>query len=361
MVYSQFNDTYDIKKIINAINKMKDRKYKIMEICGTHTTAIARFGIRSLLPSNVMLISGPGCPVCVTPMSRIDNIFEIAENKNVIIATYGDMVRVPGSMPNKSLEKLKAQGAKVEIVYSPIDAVYIAKENINKDVVFLAIGFETTVPGTALAISYAEEKGIKNFYVFSLHKTIEPVMRNLISEKDFDIDGFLCPGHVASVIGVKGFEFLSREYNIPSVICGFEAGDILVSIYMLLNLINNKESKTENEYIRCVNYEGNIKAQSIIKKYFEPRDDLWRGIGEIKNSGLKLKEEYFKYDAEKRFSIELSNKEKLTACRCGDVIKGKINPFECSLFEKECTPWNPIGPCMVSCEGTCAAYYKYMR
>jgi hydrogenase expression/formation protein HypD len=359
MLWRQFKKPEGIDKVVEAIRQYKDRPIKIMEICGTHTMSIAKLGIKSLLPSNIKLISGPGCPVCVTPTDRIDKVLELAKNKEVIIATYGDMLKVPGSKIGESLERYKALGANVEVVYSPLDGLEIAKNNPLKKVVFLGIGFETTTPGTALAIESAAMQNIKNFCVFSMHKLVEPILRELIRMNDFDIDGFICPGNVSVILGEKGFEFLSKEYKIPAIISGFEAGDILVAIYKLIHQIQEGSAKIENLYTRAVSYNGNTKAQEAIFKYFEVTNDLWRGIGQVKNSGLKLKEEYAKYDAVKIFSIELETSEKVTACKCGEVIKGKIEPYSCPLFNKACTPENPVGPCMVSSEGACAAYYKY--
>ncbi|EYE88382.1 hydrogenase formation protein HypD [Fervidicella metallireducens AeB] len=359
MLWNQFKNPQDIQRIVKAINEMDIPPIKIMEICGTHTMAIAKSGIRSLLPQNVKLISGPGCPVCVTPIERIDSIIELAKNRDVVIATYGDMLKVPGSKYGESLERLKAIGANVEMVYSAIDAVELAKHNKDKKVVFLGIGFETTTPGTSLAIQAAKKAGIKNFFVFSMHKLVEPILRGLIEMPDFDINGFICPGHVSVILGERGLEFLVKEYKIPSVICGFEAGDILTSIYKIMLQIKEGNAKLENEYMRAVSYEGNRKAFQSIFEYFEPCDDLWRGIGLVPMSGLKLKEEFSEYDAIEHFKIKLDNTDKETACKCGEVIKGKQQPTGCPLFGKTCTPENPVGPCMVSSEGACAAYYKY--
>ena len=365
MLWNQFKNPEDVKKILSQvfeINKgLKERPVKIMEVCGTHTMAIAKSGIKSILPSNVKLISGPGCPVCVTPAEIIDNVLELSNNSNLIIATYGDMLRVPGTTAGESLEKRKALGANVAVVYSVIDAVDIAIANPQKDVVFLGIGFETTVPGSAIAMEYAVENNVDNFYLMSMHKLVEPVLRELIQMEDFDIDGFLCPGHVAAILGEDGFSFLADEYKIPSVICGFEASDIITSIYKLLLQLKNNKAKLENEYLRVVGKCGNIKAKEAIFNYFEPCDDIWRGIGIVNGSGLRLKSEYARFDAYKRFSIPVIKEMKKTACSCGEVIKGKMDPDCCKLFGNVCVPENPVGPCMVSSEGACAAFYKYLR
>lgn len=359
MLYHQFKKPQDIQRVLKAIEDINTKEIKIMEVCGTHTMAIAKIGIKSLLPKNVKIISGPGCPVCVTPVERIDEILKLAEDNSVIIATYGDMLKVPGSRVGYTLERIKAVGGNVETVYSAVDAVQIAKLNPQKQVVFLGVGFETTAPGTALAIETALEEEVDNFSVFSMHKYIEPALRALIESDDFDIDGFICPGHVAVILGEDGFKFLSDEYKKASVICGFEAGDIVTSIYKLVKDIEEGRAELSNEYTRMVSKAGNKEAVKILDKYFDVCDDLWRGIGLIKKSGMEIKEEYQRFDAIKRFSIELSYEEKITACKCGQVIKGKQTPNECPLFGTVCTPENALGPCMVSSEGACAAYYKY--
>lgn len=362
MLLNEFKKPQSARKIIEYLKRI-DRKIKIMEVCGTHTMAIAKFGIKSMLPPNIKLISGPGCPVCVTPAEEIDSILTLCKNnKDVIITTYGDMLKVPGSVYGESLEKLKAQGmANVEIVYSALDAVEIAKANKDKEIVFLGIGFETTTPGTALALEAAVEQGVDNLYIYSMHKLVEPALRTLLNQSDFDVDGFICPGHVAAVIGEEGFEFLVDEYSKPSVICGFEAGDILVSIYKIVNQIINNNPILENEYKRVVKTNANPLIKEKVEGYFEVSDVCWRGIGIIEKSGLKLKQEFKKFDAQVKFNISNNNELKETACKCGEVIKGKIEPNQCSLFGKTCTPENPVGPCMVSSEGACAAYFKYLN
>ncbi|SKA83242.1 Hydrogenase maturation protein HypD [Caloramator quimbayensis] len=358
MLWNEFKKPKDIEKILSALTKY-DKEIRIMEICGTHTVSIAKSGIKGILPKNIKLISGPGCPVCVTPTERIDDILFLSKNKDVLIATYGDMIRVTGSIDGTSLEKRKAEGFDIRVVYSPLDAVKIAQCCKDKEVVFIGIGFETTAPSTAIAIERAINEGVNNFSVFSLHKMVEPVLRKLINMNDFNIDGFLCPGNVAVIIGEEGFRFLEIEFKIPSVICGFEAGDIIYSIYRLIQMRENKDFKLENEYIRAVKQKGNEIARNIMNKYFEPCDDIWRGIGWIENSGLKLKDEYIQYDAVKKFNLDLNPYKNNDFCSCGEVIKGKIDPRECKLFSTVCTIENPKGPCMVSSEGACAAAYKY--
>lgn len=325
-------------------------KVRLMEICGTHTMSIAKNGIKSMLPEGVELISGPGCPVCVTPAGVIDSILDLAMKDNVIISTYGDMVRVPGPVPGDNLAKRRAMGAKIDVVYSPVDAIETAKKNPDKEVVFLGVGFETTAPGTAMSVKIAKEEKVKNFSVYSMLKTCEPAIRALEKMPGFNIDGFLIPGHVATIIGVKGFEFL----DLPGVVAGFEADDILRAIRELLKL----EKGVKNCYERAVTYEGNILAQKIMNTCLKKREDDWRGLGVIPDSGLGIADEYSDFDAEKKFNIEKKEKQQ-TACRCGEVITGKISPADCPLFGKRCVPEDPVGPCMVSSEGACAAWYKY--
>ncbi len=345
--------------ILEAIRGLDVGEVNLMEVCGTHTMAIAKSGIRTLLPENIKLLSGPGCPVCVTPGEVIDRVLALSMEKNVIITTYGDMVRVPGSTPGDSLQRRRALGADVRIVYSPVDAVEIAKENPEREVVFLGVGFETTAPGTAAAVLTAKEDRVRNFSVWSMLKTVEPALRALIAMDGFNVQGFLCPGHVGTIIGEKGFAFLPEEYKIPAVISGFEAEDILLSVYMLLKQIAEDKPRVENEYTRAVSEKGNVLAQKMLKGCFELRGDLWRGLGRIETSGLGLREELSGFDAERKFTVPAPEKPKPTACRCGEVITGRIYPQACPMFAKRCTPEDPVGPCMVSSEGACAAAYKY--
>ena len=351
----------NISSIVEAIGRIKlEKPVQLMEVCGTHTMAIAKSGIKSMLPEKVKLLSGPGCPVCVTPPNVIDSFLDLAMRQDIIITTYGDMVRVPGSTPGDNLQKRRAMGADVRVVYSPVDAIEIAKESPEKEVVFLGVGFETTAPGTAATLLTAAEENVKNFSIFSMLKTVEPALRTLMKTEGFDVQGFLCPGHVGTIIGEKGFQFLPEEYGMPAVIAGFEAEDILRAIYRLLKQIESGEPKLENEYKRAVSKNGNETAQRIMKSCFEPRKESWRGLGIIEGSGLGFREELSAFDADKKFGIKpLEHPAPATACRCGDVITGKISPAECPLFGKRCLPEDPVGPCMVSGEGACAAAYKY--
>ena len=351
----------DISELLNAIRALPVGNVKLMEVCGTHTMAIAKSGIRSLLPENVQLLSGPGCPVCVTPAETMDAVFELAKRPCVTIASYGDMIRVPGSRRGESLQRERALGARVEIVYSPVDAVELAKSAPEREVVFLGVGFETTAPGTAAAVLTAREEGVKNFSVWSMLKSVEPALRALIASPGFDVQGFICPGHVASVIGAQGFEFLPREYGIPAVVAGFEPEEILLAVYRLLKQLADGEARVENCYERAVRREGNLLAQRLLGDCFALRRDSWRGLGDIDRSGFGLKAELSDFDAERKLGIKPAGRSAPTACRCGDVICGRLSPQACPMFGKVCTPEDPVGPCMVSSEGACAAAYKYQR
>lgn len=353
----------NLEAALRKIQKMNDldKKINIMEVCGTHTYSIGKFGIREALNKNINLISGPGCPVCVTPDIYIDHIYDMSLEKNIIIATYGDMIRVPGSSPSKTLERAKALGAQIRMVYSSMDAVNIAAENPGKKVVFLGIGFETTAPATAIALKEAINLGINNFFILSMHKLVEPVMKSILNDKEVRIDGFLCPGHVAVIIGEKGFKFL-EDYNCPSAIAGFDMNEVIDGIYSIVQDIEKKDYTLKNVYRTVVREAGNLPAQNIIKEFFDIRDDYWRGMGVIGNSGLKLKESFRKYDIEEIFPIDFSKSNVISnGCRCGEVLKGKMKPVECPLFGQVCTPENPVGPCMVSGEGSCSAYFKFNR
>ena len=346
-------------KLLAAIAELDAGPVRLMEVCGTHTMAIAAAGIRSMLPGNVSLLSGPGCPVCVTPPQVIDAVLELSMEKDVVLASYGDMLRVPGSRPGDSLLRRRALGAQVETVYSPVDAVEFALQHPEKQVVFLGVGFETTAPGTAAAVLTAQEKGAKNFTLWSMLKTVEPALRALIALDGFQIDGFLCPGHVATIIGERGFEYLPAEFGLPGVVAGFEPEDILLAVYLLLRQIKEGKPRIENAYPRAVSHGGNVLAQKMLERCFEACGDVWRGLGFIPASGLGLREELSDFDAEKRFQVRCVETEPPTACRCGEVITGRRRPEACPLFGKACTPEDPVGPCMVSSEGACAAAYKY--
>ena len=345
--------------LLEEIRTLAPREIRLMEVCGTHTMSIAEAGIKSMLPKEIRLLSGPGCPVCVTPPQVIDAVLDLSMEKDILLTSYGDMLRVPGSRPGDSLMRRKALGAKVETVYSPVDAVELALQNPDKQVVFLGVGFETTAPGTAAAVLTAKEKSTKNFTLWSMLKLVEPALRTLIKMDGFNVDGFLCPGHVATIIGARGFAFLPEEYGLPAVVAGFEPEDILLAVSRLVRQLHDKNPKLENEYTRAVSDGGNRLAQRIMADCFEPRFDVWRGLGGIKDSGLTLRESLKDFDAERRFGVRYASAEAPTACRCGEVITGRLSPEGCPLFGKRCTPEDPVGPCMVSSEGACAAAWKY--
>jgi hydrogenase expression/formation protein HypD len=333
------------------------RPVRLMEVCGTHTMVAFRSGLRSLLPKSVSLISGPGCPVCVTPNGYVDAAIDLSRQAGVTIATFGDLVRVPGS--HSSLERERANGATVEVVYSPLDAVALARRDPGRAVVFLAVGFETTIPGIAIAVRAAGEEGLSNFMILNALKTMPAPMRALASGVEVAIDGFVCPGHVSVITGASAFSFLCEEYRIPCVITGFEDLDLLEGIAMLLAQVAEGRSEVEIEYGRAVSMEGNQIAQQIVAELFEACDSEWRGLGVIAGSGLALRERYWEQDAARRYGLAVSSGEPARGCRCGDVLRGVLSPPECPLFDRRCTPTTPEGPCMVSSEGACAAFWRY--
>jgi hydrogenase expression/formation protein HypD len=358
----KLNEALEAKKLIAAITSRARGLFipvNIMEICGTHTMDISRYGLRKMLPPGINLISGPGCPVCVTPVEEIDKALEIAGLPHVIITTFGDMMRVPGT--RETLTMIKAKGADIRIIYSPEDSLEIAQSSLKKSVVFIGIGFETTSPAVALTVKEAKAKEIRNFYVLPAFKTVIPPMEALLSDKDLRLDGFIAPGHVSAIIGAKPYEYITDKYKIPCVITGFEALDILSGILMIVNQHIKGEGKTEIQYKRIVRYDGNPVANAVIKEVFVPVDSNWRGIGNIPQSGLAFSREYESFDAVKKFRPKTPYSKEPAGCRCGEVLKGAIKPDMCPLFAKKCTPENPVGACMVSGEGSCAAWYKYER
>ncbi len=330
---------------------------RVMEVCGTHTMAIARNGIRSLVSTRVALISGPGCPVCVTPDGYIDAAVALGRRDGIVLATFGDMVKVPGTA--SSLEKERGNGADVRVVYSPLDAVAIAAEDCRREVVFLGVGFETTAPAIAGAILAARERGLRNFSVLASVRTIPGAMSTLAADPEIRIEGFLCPAHVSAIIGSAAYRPIAERYGIPCVVAGFEPLDILLGLAMVLDQKRTGRAEVENEYSRVVTASGNGKARDVIGRIFERSDAEWRGIGFLPGSGLAIREEYASFDASARFGLPIPAPTAVGACRCGDVLKGKITPDACPLFGTACTPDGPVGPCMVSTEGTCAAHYKY--
>ena len=344
-----------------------DSEYHFMEFCGGHTHAISRYGLEDLLPPNVRMIHGPGCPVCVLPISRIDLAIELSRRPEVTLCTYGDLMRVPGSQ-GSSLMKAKAEGADIRMVYSTLDAVRIAEAEPNREVVFFAIGFETTTPPTALALRFAREKGLTNFAIFCNHVLTPAAVQNILDSPDVKelgnvrIDGFVGPAHVSTVIGAGAFRVFAREIKKPVVVAGFEPLDVMQSILMLIRQVNDGRHEVENQYIRAVTEDGNAKAQAAIAEFFELRDSFeWRGLGEVPNSALRLRPQFANFDAEKRFDLVTKPAKDNPACECGAILRGVKRPRDCKLFGTVCTPDNPMGSCMVSSEGACAAHWTYGR
>ena len=338
----------------------RERHYKIMEICGGHTHTIYRHGIKDLLPEQIELVHGPGCPVCVLPMGRVDDGIAVAERSDVIFTCFGDMMRVPGSRGN--LLEIKAQGADIRMVYSPLDALRIARENPDREVVFFAIGFETTAPSTALTLQRAKRERIRNFSVFCNHVTIVPPVRALLDSPDLRLDAFIGPGHVSTVIGCRPYQFIASDYGKPVAVAGFEPLDLLQSIMMLMRQLDEGRCEVENQYSRIVPWEGNLAALKSMSEVFELRPYFeWRGLGFIAQSALKLSPAYAELDAELRFSVPGVRVADPKACQCGEVLKGVLKPWECRVFGTSCTPEHPLGTLMVSSEGACAAYFNFGR
>lgn len=370
MKYStEFQNNKLAEGLVQAIERIAPQsKLTFMDVCGTHTVNIFKFGIKNLLPPTINLISGPGCPVCVTSAEDVDSAIEISRLPDTILLTFGDMLRVPGS--HSSLEREKSRGGDVRVLYSPLSALEICKKNLSKRVVFFAIGFETTSPTIAATLAQAKRKRIKNFFIYPSHKLVPPAMEVLLDGGDANIDGFICPGHVSTIIGSRAYEPIARRYSIPCVITGFEPLDILQGIYILLKQVmriknSGCNARVEVQYKRCVTRDGNTIAKKILSEVFKIADAKWRGLGIIPKSGLILRKEYLSFDIRSRPFRVVHGRERPTPdakqCRCGEVLRGIINPQECRLFAKVCTPENPCGPCMVSSEGTCAAHYKYGR
>ncbi len=347
-----------IKKKAEEFIKNYSRPINIMEVCGTHTMVIAKSGIRGALKGYVNLVSGPGCPVCVTDQGEIDSIIEMGEKDDLIITTFGDMMKVKGS-GGIDLFSLRAKGCDVRVVYSAMDAVKIAWENKDKKVVFIGVGFETTSPTVAAAVIYAKENGISNFYVAPFFKLVPPALRYLLDFKIGVIDGFILPGHVSVIIGQKAYEFLQKDYSVPSVISGFEPVDVLRSIDLLIEKKLNKNGVVETEYTRAVSWEGNKKACQMMREVFKVSDARWRAVGVIKDSGYIFSDRYEGFDAFKKFGIEIKDVPQPKGCICGKILLGLAKPSDCPLFAKRCKPEDAVGPCMVSSEGVCAAWYKY--
>lgn len=364
---SEFRDPKAARGLIQKINRLSlllertvEQPLKLMEICGGHTHSIFKYGIEAALPDTIELIHGPGCPVCVMPRGRLDNAIALAQQPEVIFTTFGDTMRVPGSQ--KSLLQAKAEGADIRMVYSPLDALPIAKENPDKKVVFFGIGFETTAPSTALTILQAEAEEIDNFSIFANHVLVVPALEALLNNPGLQLDGFVGPGHVSTIIGTKPYQIIAETYGKPLVVSGFEPLDILQSIAMLLQQLADGRCEVENQYSRLVQTEGNKVALDAINRVFTVREEFeWRGLGYISESGLKIRENYAQFDAEAQFNLPHRQVADAAACQCGEILKGVLKPWQCKVFGTACTPENPIGTCMVSSEGACAAYYKYGR
>ena len=350
----------EIAAIVAGIERAKRRPLQIMEVCGGHTHSIFRYGIQQLLPDAVEFVHGPGCPVCVLPMGRVDDCVALAERPEVIFTTFGDAMRVPGS--RKSLLAAKADGADVRMVYSPLDALKLARENPRREVVFFGLGFETTMPSTALTVLQAHAERVRNFSLFCNHITIVPTIKAILDSPDIQLDGFLGPGHVSMVIGTSPFQFIARHYRKPMVIAGFEPLDVLQSVWMVLKQIAAGQCEVENQYGRIVGERGNSQALSAIQQVFELREFFeWRGLGSIDHSGVRMRDAYAHFDAERRFALPGLKIADPQSCQCGEVLKGVIKPRECKVFGTACTPERPLGALMVSSEGACAAYYSYGR
>jgi hydrogenase expression/formation protein HypD len=350
--------TREIAAVVGALGVTADRPVRLMEVCGGHTHSIFRYGIEGLLPKEIELVHGPGCPVCVLPMGRIDDAVAIAERPEVIFTTFGDALRVPGS--RKSLMQAKADGADIRIVYSPLDALVLARANPDREVVFFGLGFETTMPSTALTVIAAERERIDNFSVFCNHITIVPTIKAILDSPDLQIDGFLGPGHVSMVIGTAPYEFIARHYRKPMVVAGFEPLDILQSIWMVLRQIADGRAEIENQYARVVAAGGNAAALDAVATVYQLREFFeWRGLGSIDHSGICFRAAYARFDAERRFTVPSLRIADPKSCQCGEVLKGVLKPWQCKVFGTACTPETPVGALMVSSEGACAAYYRY--
>jgi hydrogenase expression/formation protein HypD len=348
----------EIRKLTEHLSTNQDKSIKLMEVCGGHTHAIFQHGLLSLLPDQIELIHGPGCPVCVIPIGRLDQAIALAQDPNVIFTTFGDVLRVPGS--KQSLQQARATGADIRIVYSPLDALQVARDNPDREVVFFAIGFETTAPSTALTILQAEKEEINNFSILCHHVTIVPALQSLLADPNLDIQGLIGPGHVSMVIGTQPYQFIPDRYHKPVVVSGFEPLDLLQSIWLLLLQMVEGRCQVENQYARLVNVQGNPIALESLDRVFELRDRFeWRGLGDIIGGGLQLKYTYRQFDAEHKFIVPHHQVADAAICQCGEILKGRLKPWQCQVFGTACTPTTPIGTCMVSSEGACAAYYKY--
>ena len=353
----EFRDASLAKQVIEHIHDTSRRQTRLMEFCGGHTVSIMKNGIRQLLPKNIEMLSGPGCPVCVTSTMDIDRAIALAGLPDVIVTSFGDMMRVPGTRSTLQIEK--AKGSDIRVVYSVLDALRIARENPGKRVVFMGIGFETTAPTVAAALLQAEKDDVQNFFALCLHKVCPPIMKAILDLGEVRLNGIICPGHVSAVIGSRPYEFIARNYNIACVVSGFEPLDMLQAVSMLVNQIENENYSVEIAYRRGVKVDGNPQALKLMDQVFETCDADWRGIGMVPASGLRINRNYRRFDAETNFDIEIHQANEPSGCQCGSILRGVSTPTDCGLFGSSCTPEHPIGPCMVSTEGACAAYYRY--
>ncbi len=353
----EYRDSDIAQQLVKKIRQTNTKKLRLMEVCGTHTMSIFRHGIRSVLPETITLLSGPGCPVCVTAQKDIDAFVKFAGLDDVIVTTFGDLIKVPGS--DSSLGTKKAEGADVRIVYSVFDAVEIAKSNRDSQVVFCAVGFETTIPTIAAGILMAVEAGLDNFSIYSATKLTPPALAALMETKGVEIDGFILPGHVSVITGTDAYRGTFEKYSMPSVIAGFEPLDILKAVLMLVQQNETGKPALENAYPRAVSDQGNVRAKAVMNQVFEVCDTSWRGIGSIPQSGMKLKQDYLEFDAAVKFDMALPDVPEPAGCACGQILMGLKTPPQCPLYKKKCTPMTPVGPCMVSSEGSCAAFYRY--
>ena len=356
---NEYRDPELARKLLDRIHRQSHKRVRLMEFCGGHTVAIFKHGLRQLLPDNIEMLSGPGCPVCVTATADLDKAIALAKLPDTIVTSFGDMVRVPGS--TSSLQQAKAEGADIRIVYSTQDALTIARENPDKSVIFIGIGFETTAPTVAASILQAAQEKINNYNILSLHKICPPIMKALLDMGEVKIDGIICPGHVSTIIGSHPYDFIAENYGIACAVSGFEPVDILLAVDMLVEQIENEDPKVENAYGRGVKPEGNLPALKLMDTIFETGDANWRGIGMVPSSGLRLKPDYERFDADKAFDIDPGPTVEPKGCICGSILRGTATPLECSLFRKTCTPERPVGPCMVSSEGSCATYFHYQE
>ncbi|PIE73058.1 MAG: hydrogenase formation protein HypD [Deltaproteobacteria bacterium] len=355
----EYRDSSLTLPLVEELKRSVTKPLTVMEVCGSHTMAIFRSGLRSILPDGMRLVSGPGCPVCVTSASHMDAFIAMADRPDVHVTIFGDLYRVPGTQG--SLAEASSRGARVDIVYSPMDALEIARQHPKRLVVFLGVGFETTTPTIAATILAARNQNIDNFCVFSTQKTMPAPMKALLDDPSLQIDGLLCPGHVSTIIGAGAWEPMARDYHLACVVGGFETADLLKALVLLAKQVATGEIKVENMYPRAVSWQPNLRAQRMVTEIFEPADMDWRGLGPIPLSGLKIRKEYSEFDAEVRLDVPLGASKEPKGCLCGEILKGRLTPDACPLFDRRCTPAHPVGPCMVSSEGTCAAYHRYGR